>query len=159
MMEQDGIRYIAADIGGIELIRPLWNQLNGHHHANARVFRDHYEQWTFDDRKEYFKKVAAEGLLRIDLAVDPVSDGNVGYCVSSISPDKAGEIESVFVEDAYRSLGIGTALMERVLTWLDSNQPVRIRVSVADGNEEAFPFYRKFGFFPRMTVLEQKRES
>ena len=34
----------------------------------------------------------------------------------------------------------------------------RARVSVGDGNEVAWVFYRKFGFYPRMTVLEQKKE-
>lgn len=157
-MTRHSITYISTDITGAELIRPLWDQLNEHHHAGARAFRDQYEHGTFDDRKEYFAKVAAAGLLRIDLAFDPVPDRYVGYCVSSLSQDKAGEIESVFVEDAYRSRGIGTALMTRALAWLNENRPARIRVSVADGNEVAIPFYQKFGFYPRMTVLEQKKD-
>jgi ribosomal protein S18 acetylase RimI-like enzyme len=156
-MAQRSIEYTATDITGIELIRSLWSKLNEHHHANARAFRDLYEQWTFDDRKEYFLKVAAEGALHIDLASDP-SGRYIGYCVSSISTDKAGEIESVYVEKEYRSQGIGTDLMKRALAWLEKNGPVRIRVSVADGNEEAFPFYRKFGFHLRMTILEQKEK-
>ena len=151
--------YRSTGILEIEVIRPLWDKLNAHHHDNARAFRDVYSGWTFDDWKQYFQKLAERGLLRVDLAADPSSGRYIGYCVSSLSSDRDGEIESVFVDTANRSLGIGTALMERALAWLKGNQPVRIRVSVADGNEEAFPFYRKFGFFPRMTVLERKRDS
>ena len=33
----------------IDLIRPLWEQLNEYHHAKASRFRDHYEQMTFED--------------------------------------------------------------------------------------------------------------
>ena len=151
------VRYTTTDIGGIDLIRFLWNKLNEHHRSNARVFWDHNTQWTFDDRKIYFTRLAGTGQLRIDLAFDPVSGQYVGYCVSSLSPDMTGEIESVYVDVAYQSQGIGTSLMNLALTWLDTNGSVRNRVSVADGNEKAFAFYRKFGFHPRMTVLEQKK--
>jgi len=152
------IEYLATDIREIELLRPLWIQLNEHHHAHARAFQGQYERMTFEDRKEYFGKVAATGSLRIDLARDPETGRHVGYCVSSLSEEKAGEIESIFIEAGYRSQGVGTTLMERALTWLDAGGSVRNRVSVGDGNEGAFIFYQKFGFFPRLTVLEQTRE-
>lgn len=152
------IEYQTTDITGIELIRPLWIQLNEHHHANVGAFREVYRGWTFDDRKAYFEKAASQGSLRIDLAFDPGKVRYSGYCVSSRSGEMTGEIESIYVEVPYRLHGIGTALMTRALAWLDDNGPTRKRVSVAAGNEEILPFYRKFGFYPRMTVLEQKRE-
>ena len=141
---------------GLELIRPLWIQLNEHHHAMAGMFRSHYEQMTFDDRKKYFERVARTGSLRLDLAWDPDSGRFVGYCVSSLSEDKNGEIESIFLENGYRNLGIGSALMLRALGWMDESDARQKRVSVGDGNEGAWKFYEKFGFYPRMTILEQK---
>ena len=155
-MSPDPIKYRTTGIAGIECVRPLWDQLNRHHHTRARAFRDHYEQWTFDDRKADFERIAAAGHLRIDLAMDAVSGKYVGYCIASVSQEKYGEIESVFIEEAYRSRGVGSALMKRALGWLTAQGSTRIRVSVADGNEDAFPFYRKFGFHPRLTVLEMR---
>lgn len=152
------VEYLSTDIRGVELIRPLWVQLNDHHRINARAFRSQYEQMTFDDRKVYLEKVAATASFRIDLARDRETGRHVGYCVSSLSKEKAGEIESIYVEAGYRSQGVGTALISRALEWLDAGGSVRNRVSVSDGNEGAFVFYRKFGFFPRLTVLEQIRE-
>ena len=157
-MTQSPVEYRPTDLREIDLIRPLWEKLNAHHRNNARAFRDLYRTWTFEDRKAYFEKVAGAGDLRLDLAVDPASGQCLGYCVSSFSQDGTGEIESVFVEEPYRSQGIGTNLITRALAWLDLHHPERVRVSVADGNEEAFPFYRKFGFYPRLTVLERKRD-
>jgi diamine N-acetyltransferase len=151
------LEYRATDIRDIELIRQLWVRLNEYHHAKAKAFRKHYEQITFDDRKTYFEKLARTGSLRVDLAIDPDTGRPVGYCVSSLSPERTGEIESIFVEERYRSQGVGSGLVTRALAWLDSNGSVRNRVSVGDGNEEAWEFYRKFGFYPRMTVLEQKK--
>lgn len=152
------VDYRTTDIAGIEVIRPLWAGLNAHHRAHARAFKDLYARITFDDRKAYFAGIAEVGALRIDLAFDPAAARCVGYCISSLSPESAGEIESVYVDVAYRSVGIGTALMHRALAWLDTNGSAVNRVSVADGNEEAFLFYRRFEFYPRRTVLEQKRE-
>ena len=148
--------YRSTDISEIDLIRPLWKQLNDHHRENARVFRDLYSQWSFNDRKGYFTKMAAAGPFQIELAYDSLSGRYIGYCVSSLSREKTGEIESIFVEEPFRQRGVGKTLLNRALIWLDANGSVRNRVSVADGNEEAFSFYREFGFYPRMTILEQK---
>jgi GNAT superfamily N-acetyltransferase len=153
------IEYQVRDIRDIDIIRPLWIQLNEYMCTRATTFRDHFKQMTFDKRKAYFVKTAAAGCLRLDLAFDPQGQGRyIGYCVSSFSVEKTGEIESIFVEDSYRSGGIGSALMTKTLAWLDENGSVRNRVSASDGNEGVREFYKKFGFYPRLTVLEQKRD-
>ncbi|WP_054848068.1 GNAT family N-acetyltransferase [Methanoculleus chikugoensis] len=154
------IEYHTTDIAGIDVIRPLWNRICEHHRIRARTFRAFFEHTTFDNRKVYFVRCAEAGDLRVDLASDPVAGRCVGYCVTSLSADQiGGEIESLYVDETYRSQGIGTALVHRALAWLDENGSVENRVAVAEGNEEAFPFYRKFGFYPRRTVLEQVRGS
>ncbi|MDP3396693.1 MAG: GNAT family N-acetyltransferase [Methanoregula sp.] len=110
------------------------------------------------DQKAYFEKNASTGTVRLDLARDPVTDRFVGYCVSSISPDNTGEIESIFVEPDYRLHHIGSNLISRALDSMDACGVRRKRVSVGDGNEEAWVFYRKFGFYARMTILVQKKD-
>ncbi len=157
-MIQPPIEYRSTDISEIGLIRPLWEELNEHHSVNARAFRDIYSRWTFEDRMADFTRIARTGFLRLDLARDPAPGRYVGYCVSSLSPGGEGEIESVSVSKAYRSRGIGTALVTKAIAWLETKNPVRIRISVADGNENSFAFYRKFGFHPRLTVLELRKD-
>ena len=149
------VAYRAAGIDEIDLIRPLWEQLNEHHHMKASFFRKHYERMTFGDRKLHFLRLHESGYLRIDLAQDTMTGDYIGYCVCSVSADKTGEVESLFVNATYRSAGIGTALVTRGLAWMDSLGTVMKRVSVGNGNEPAWMFYRKFGFYPRMMVLEQ----
>jgi GNAT superfamily N-acetyltransferase len=149
------IEYRTAGYDEIDRIRPLWEKLNAFHHAKASRFRKHYEQVTFDHRKAYFGRLNGSGVLYIDFAEDRKTGQCIGYCVSSVSPDRTGEIESLFVEDGYRSCGVGTTLVLRALGWMDRNGAERKRVAVGDGNESAGEFYRRFGFFPRLTVLEQ----
>jgi len=153
------ILFRATDIREIDLIRPLWENLNEHHRSRASVFKDYYSKISFEDRKEFFTRRAASGTLRLDLALDAsTSDRCVGYCVTSLSEELDGEIESIFVVQSFRSAGVSTILVTRALAWLERNGSTRNRVSVGVGNEGAWEFYRKFGFYPRMTVLEQRRE-
>jgi len=153
------IEYRTTDLAGIDVIRPLWNRICEHHRIRARTFRAFFERTTFDDRKAYFTGCAEAGDLRVDRACDPAAGRCVAYCVTSLSAELIGEIESLYVDEAYRSQGVGTALVRRALAWLDESGSVENRVSVADGNEETFSFYERFGFYPRRTVLEQVRES
>jgi GNAT superfamily N-acetyltransferase len=74
-----------------------------------------------------------------------------GYYIRSISAEKTGDGETLFVDAAYRKAGIGTALVTWGLAWMDSPATVRKRIS-------AWAFYRKSGFYPRMTLLEQKTD-
>lgn len=155
----DSVEFRTTGFAEIDLIRPLWEQLNTYHHAHATRFRAHYEQMTFEDRRKNFHRLMKTGELRLDLAQDRKIGRYIGYCVSSLSYDGNGEIESLFVDEGNRCRGIGTALVTRALGWMDHCGAQRRRVSVGDGNETAFPFYRKFGFYPRMTVLEQVPEQ
>ena len=150
------VTYRSVGFSEIDIIRPLWEELNRHHAGRSEYFRSWYERMNFGDRKAYFRNLHESGQLRLDLASDRSTGAYIGYCISSLSREKAGEIESLWVDPGYRSAGIGTALVTRAFGWMDSNGAVRKRVSVSAGNQDAWAFYRKFGFVPRLTVLEQK---
>jgi hypothetical protein len=101
------IEYRVTDERDLDLIRPLWNQLNSHHLSRSTVFQRHFHEQTFEDRKAYFTRIAAAGSLRMDLAFDPGTGRYVGYCVSSLSAEIEGEIESIVVEEGTASRGSG----------------------------------------------------
>ena len=46
--------------------------------------------------------------------------------------------------------------MNRALKWFDDNEVKNRKIIVAQGNEEAFRFYGKFGFYHLFTTLQQK---
>ncbi|WP_048145409.1 hypothetical protein [Methanosphaerula palustris] len=60
------------------------NQLNSHHLSRSTVFRRHFHEQTFEDRKAYFTRITAAGSLRVDLAFNPEAGRYVGSCVSSL---------------------------------------------------------------------------
>ena len=143
--------------GGTELldfVQPLWEKLNKHHQVNSRYFPDMFKNLTFDLRKKKFIN-DANIELRIDLVKESENQAFVGYCVSTITIDSVGEIDSLYIEPEYRKFGIGDKLMSRSLEWLDSKN-VRMKIiGVAEGNEQVFDFYKKYGFYERRTILEQ----
>jgi diamine N-acetyltransferase len=143
--------------GGIELldfVQPLWEKLNNHHQVNSRHFPDKFKNLTFDLRKMKFIN-DSNTELRIELAKESENQAFVGYCISTINIDSVGEIDSLYIEPEYRKFGIGDKLMNRSLEWLDSKN-VRMKIiGVAEGNEQVFGFYKKYGFYERRTILEQ----
>jgi ribosomal protein S18 acetylase RimI-like enzyme len=149
------ISYFETDENGLDQIKRLWEQLNSHHRARSKYFYQDYEKIVFDDRKKQLMKKIGKWNLRIDLAVDTGNDHTVGYCVSSIS-NKNGEIDSIYVDENFRSMGIGDTLMKRALQWMDINNVINREVKLSAGNDGTIQFYSRYGFHPKNIVLKQK---
>ncbi|MCX7710281.1 MAG: GNAT family N-acetyltransferase [Clostridia bacterium] len=149
---------IDYDSGGIDMldsIKELWEQLNQHHRVLSPYFEHHYKNFTFEKRKKSLVEKAQHAELRIDLASDKISGKYVGYCISTMNNENTGEIESIFINNEYRGQGIEDQLISRALSWLGEKGAQKKTVSVSVGNEQVFAFYERYGFRPRMTMLEQ----
>jgi len=159
--ENDGgkeIEYLEKDQNDLDIIRPLWDKLNAHHITVSKYFKESRAVTTFDMRKKQLMEKSYQGALRIDLARDAVTKEYIGYCVTSVDPEKQGEIESIYVDKDYRLSGIGDSLMTRALGWLETVTVKKTILGVAEGNEGVFAFYRRHDFYPRVTVLMHKPE-
>jgi diamine N-acetyltransferase len=156
---QPKIKYINGDQSLLDMVEPLWEELNIYHCSRSEHFKSYYKAMTFEKRKAtILKKLVDGGELRVDLAVDEAAGKEIGYIISSVSDEKVGELESVYVDDAYRRLGVGGSLMRAALAWMDQKGAVEKLVEVSFGNEAAWGFYGRFGFKPRKTVLKQTDE-
>jgi diamine N-acetyltransferase len=149
------IRYIQGNQALLDEIQTLWEKLNQHHLQRSPNFKQYYCNMTYQKRKAQLTKRAEDGQLYVDLAVDEASNQTVGYCVCSLNGEKSGAIESIFVAESFRGMGIGAALMKNALNWLDQNGALEKIVEVGAGNEEVFGFYGHYGFLPRKTMLKQ----
>jgi ribosomal protein S18 acetylase RimI-like enzyme len=160
-MSQIRAKLIYRDVGaeGIDRVRPLWEKLNAHHAGLSPRFGGTIRIRSFDVRKKQLLAKADAGRLRVEL-VSANSDGpSVAYCISTVSTDGAGEIDSIFVEEHLRGQGVGTELMRRALAWLESMKVTSKIVSVMTENEEALAFYRRFGFHPRTILLQESHDN
>lgn len=134
-------------------------KLRDHHRINSTHFKERYETMSFDKRKSDLLEKAKIGLLQINTVENTPSRIIIGYCVSSIKTEcleKVGEIHSIYVDANFRKLGIGSELIKLSLDWFKIEKVSTKRIIVAEGNEEVFHFYQKYGFYHFSNVLQQK---
>jgi GNAT superfamily N-acetyltransferase len=140
----------------IDLIGDMWQKLTSHAAHRSEHFSQYFEQRTFEQRREELREKVVSGQLHIDIARDARSGHDLGYCVSSMDAKGAGEIESLFVDDISRGRGVGNALIQKAIAWMEKNGAKSIMVFTVYGSEEVLPFYARYGFRPKMLLLERK---
>ena len=147
------IQFIEGGVKLLPFVAPLWKKLTRHHAGISLFFRDQFMSMQWPERRADLVEKARLGKLHIVLARTAPKEICVGYCVGAINPKGHAEIESLFVTEKYRTQGIGSALVKKVLDRFERERAKSIMVNVAVGNEDAFTFYRQWGFYPRVTAL------
>lgn len=140
-------------INDINLIKPLWEDLNHLHKQKSKYFSKYYSQFSFEERKEKLIK-SPDTQFFIQIAKD--KNKLIGYCISTVYNKEFGEIDSIYIEKNYRNKKIGDQFIKSSLEWFDLKEIRFKKILVAYGNETVLPFYEKYGFFPRVLILEQK---
>jgi ribosomal protein S18 acetylase RimI-like enzyme len=135
----------------ILIIKPLWLKLNDMHYRESIHFKDFYSSFTFEKRISKFSTIPEEKLF-----IEVIERGRqpIGYCISTIDDKQIGEIDSLYIEEEYRKKGLGEKLTLNSIAWFRAQGCGRIVVAVSSGHESVFPFYEKYGFYPRLTYLE-----
>ena len=129
-------------------IKELWEELNVHHLSRSTHFKDLFSKLTFEKRME--------GLRERDHFIAYVAESKtekVGYCIATVD-GLVGEIDSLFVKGSYRGKRVGEELMSLALKWLQGHSCETLKVSIAEGNEKAIGFYKRFGFAERFIVMQ-----
>ena len=157
-MSDAALTFACRVVGGdsLEAIRPLWEKLRAHH---APLMSRFPGEFKFEPRKQEILAKAAGGKIRIELVSVAPAAADIAYCVSTMSADGRGEVDSMFVEERFRGRGIGSDLIRHALAWLESEGASSKVVTVAHANGEALAFYRRFGFHPRTVLLQQSQDA
>ncbi len=130
-------------------IKHLWEELNSHHRDLSTNFKEHYKFFTFEQR---ITTLLNKEFLSVIVASD--KDKYIAYCIASVDKHR-GEIDSIYLRPEYRGQHIGNNLMLRAMEWLNKHDIKEIDIIVAEGNEQVFGFYEKFGFKKRFTVFQK----
>lgn len=149
------IGYVEGGVEILDLVAPLWEELNRHHQAISEHFAEAIARRTFAARRARLVNKIRAGRVRVDLAKTAAGDC-IGYCIATVDRHGTGEVNSIYVQPSFRNRGIGDALMRRALTWMDTIGTQSRRLEVAWGNERVWSFYRRYGFFPRSLRFVQK---
>lgn len=148
------IKYLSGGTELLDRISPLWEKLKKHHVSRSLHFSKDLNSKSFEWRKKGL--ISKSRYLRADIAYNIKEEQDAGYCIATIDNNSRGEIDSLFIDTAYRRQGIGKKLTEEALSWLNNNGAVENSIYVASGNEEVLGFYESFGFLPRGIHLVQK---
>ena len=89
-----------------DIVEPLWKKLNELHRLVSPHFSDRAAAHSFTARKQGFLEKTQNGQLRVEVVKTKAEQQVIAYCVSTITPDKTGEIDSIFVEEDHRGNGI-----------------------------------------------------
>jgi len=134
------IDYVVLKKEEMDSLKSLWEELRTMHAEKSIHFENWFRRFTFEYRKAELTEAEDVNLLAVRDAEEPI-----GYCISTFNRGE-GNIESLYIKEAYRKFGIGNELMKRSLEWIDEHHPDSVFVTVAAGNEAVLDFYRKFGF-------------
>lgn len=142
--------------GGSELldtIEPLWQQLKSFHIAQFPVWRESLLGGQFADRKAGLIVAAKDGQLLVEVV--QLDTRNIAFCISVIDSRGAGELASLFVDEAYRNQGIGRRLVASAMQWFSDFKADPVVVDVMHGNDAALQLYEEFGFVQRVHRLQR----
>lgn len=112
------------------------------------------------------RPVPANGSLERDLVDDDslvlagtIDEVVVGYAVAHVEPLRDGRIlgvlTDVYVETEARAVGVGEALVDRVLEWCRERGCIGVDALALPGNRESKNFFETFGFTARALVVHR----
>jgi ribosomal protein S18 acetylase RimI-like enzyme len=155
----DDFTLLVLGADGLDRIAPLWEKLNQLHASQDSPFAGQYQSQTFAHRKAELLAKAAVAPLRLVVARDARNARLLGYCVSTAQTGGTGEVESLFLDSECRGKGLGEALIQDALLWMDSIGVSKKKIAVYAGNEQVLGFYSKFGFQTRYLILEKADQN
>jgi len=100
-----------------------------------------------DNAKQFFERIIEEGYVLLAKKDREI----IGYLVGRITDNKAdnfkiGTIKYIYINEEFRSFGIGTELINRFKDYCLSKNCNNLSVSFLSKNEKGENFYRKNGF-------------
>jgi GNAT superfamily N-acetyltransferase len=92
-----------------------------------------------------------------------IDDWVVGYAVAVTEELRTGErlgiVTDVYVEPGCREVGVGEALLDRVVAWCEEAGCVGIDALALPGNRQTKNFFESFGFTARAIVVHRRLRS
>jgi ribosomal protein S18 acetylase RimI-like enzyme len=115
--------------------------------------------------RRLLRRVYAKASFFTIVAVDAGSHNNrvIGVAYLRGSPFKREfDLGGICVHDSYHGLGVGSGLMEELISYARGEGAQRITLGVQRENVKAISLYKKYGFKPAsypMMILELRRKG
>lgn len=131
----------------------LWELFISNQAQNAGEMSLGVQEYLHSLRNESLLQKTKDGKLHVQLVYVGKEQEPIGFCITSLTKDRVGEIETLYVVDRYQRNKLGGKLFQNAMAWMETEKAIEQRLVVATGNEKVFNFYAKYGFFPGYTTL------
>jgi len=159
--------------GDIEQCRKLCDELMAFQKSQATIMPEVFDRMTFDTRmKKSYESAEAKHVAIVKDGTTPVGyifstvetctravvypdwfpqenrEGTLGFYPDwEYLPPKAGCLNNLYFQDAYRGMGLGTRLLDMSMDWFKSLRDIELVFTyISNGNDAAMDFYLKHGF-------------
>ncbi len=82
----------------------------------------------------------------------------IGYILGTIENKEEGPrlgcVQEIFVDEFYRREGIGTAMCQQLMEWMQQRDVSGIRLNLLPGYPRAEEFFQQIGFIPMKTLYK-----
>jgi diamine N-acetyltransferase len=131
----------------------LWELFISNQAQNAGEMSVGVEEYIHNLQNNGLLQKTQDGKLQVQLVFVGDQEDPIGFCVTSLTKERVGEVEALFVLDRYQGNKLGGQLFQNALAWMEKEGSTEQRLVVAVGNEKVFDFYARYGFFPGYSTL------
>lgn len=142
--------------GSSELLKScntLWELFIRNQAQNAGEMSVGVEEYIRNLRDYGLSQKTQNGKLHVQIVSVSGQKEPIGFCITSMTKEKIGEVEALFVAENYQGNKLGSQLFEKALAWMEKEGAIEQRLVVVVGNEKVFNFYAKYGFFLGYSTL------
>lgn len=146
-----------ANKSDLEEILKLSNKLFLDESSSSDRYAD--SEWPFSKGgRRAFQETLEKGFLWVaekDSKIVGFLCGDLAY-FQDWRPIRRAELISFYIEESYRSMGIGSELVDSFFEWVKLKGAKTVFVSAYADNKRGIGFYRKMGFEDESLTLEKE---
>ncbi len=169
-----GIRYEVLKEQDAHLVKDLCNGLMAYQKSKALIHAEFFDTMSFETRllpslksaEANFIIAAFEGPEIMGYAYSNISPKRIYtsdfatlkcgtfFDIDSVQGESVGCLSQFYLRDGCRGKGIGSALFDRSMEWLNAEGVKDIFIFVSSGNNQALRFYLGKGFAVSHEILD-----
>jgi diamine N-acetyltransferase len=119
----------------------LWELFISNQAKSAGEMSVGVEDYIRSLRDDGLLQKTQDGKLQVQLVFVNDEEEPIGFCVTSLTQERVGEVEALFVLERYQGNKLGGQLFQNALAWMEKEGASEQRLVVAVGNEKVFDFY------------------
>jgi dTDP-4-amino-4,6-dideoxy-D-galactose acyltransferase len=132
---------------------PFLEKIARQSHRDSRFYFDrHFPRRLCDDLYATWIRRSCEGYAD-SVFVAHQSDKPIGYVTCKITPELGGQIGLIAMQEGFRGLSVGNAMMDQAIRWFAANGVSEVIVFTQGRNTGSQRFYQREGFLTSSVEL------